>query len=192
MSDFVFSDINQLQSSKIHAVSVSEFREVWWFYPSAGSTDINRYVVVNYDQGFWMGGNLERTAGVDAGAYDAPLMADASGTVYQHESGNTMLDPTGAALTPFIESGPQEIGAGDQLMVVRQIIPDELALGDVQATLFAAPYPTAAEAQSGPFTAAEPTPVRMSGREVRLKLEQVNPDWRIGEFRLDVVPGEGR
>lgn len=48
--DYVFSDINEDQLEKVTAGSNTAFSEVWWFYPSASSTENDRYVVYNYEQ----------------------------------------------------------------------------------------------------------------------------------------------
>jgi len=39
VADYVFSDINNDQKSKVHAVVNSRFNEIFWFYPSASSTE---------------------------------------------------------------------------------------------------------------------------------------------------------
>lgn len=190
--DYVFGDINKLQASKIHAVPNADAKEVWWFYCSAGSTDIDRYVVYNYAEGQWSIGKLNRTAGTESGAFDHPIMGDKSGGIWQHERGTSYKDVDGNDLTPYAESGPIEIGNGDRNMMVRQIIPDEQTLGDVEAKLYTAHYPTASETEHGPFTLSNPTSVRVTGRQVRLRVDQKNPDWRVGVVRLEATAGGRR
>ena len=46
--DHVFSDINKSQRFKIFAGHNQVHNEVIWFYPSASSTEIDRYVTYNY------------------------------------------------------------------------------------------------------------------------------------------------
>ena len=50
LRDFVFSDFNNLQAEKVFAGVNSSFSEIWWFYPSADSNEINKYVIYNYQQ----------------------------------------------------------------------------------------------------------------------------------------------
>lgn len=97
-------------------------------------------------------------------------------------------------LVPFLESGPIELGDGDQVMRVQRIVPDEKNLGDVDARFYAALFPTDAETEQGPFTMAAPTSVRFTARQVRLRLDEVREgaDWRIGLTRLGVIPGGRR
>lgn len=192
VSDYVFADMNTLQVSKITADVRSQFNEIIWYYPSSASTENDRYVVFNYREQTWAAGLLQRTSGVDRDAFLTPLASDAGGVVYQHETGTSYLDHTGTALTPYAESGPIEIAQGERLMQVNEYIPDEKTLGDTRAYLYSSMYPTAAETQSGPFTTANPTIMRISGRLIRLRVEQVATRWRVGTPSLDLVPGERR
>jgi hypothetical protein len=183
VSDFVFGHLNYAQRAKVYAVGEPEFGEVWWFYPSESGVENDRYVVYNYRENHWAVGSLARTAGVSRGAFARPLLMSASGNIFEHESGTTRDIPA------YADSGPVEIGSGDRTMLVRQIIPDERTLGDAQVRLYGKPYPTAAETTTPLLTAAEPTYCFLDARQVRLRISEARAtDWRIGEFRLDVVP----
>lgn len=186
VGDYVFSDLNRTQRSKICCVPNTQWNEVWWFYPSGGSTENDRYVVHNYVEGHWNIGNLDRTAGVDRGAFDRPIMADSGGSLYDHESGSTHDS------TPYAESGPIEIGNGDRTMMVRGMIPDALTLSGVTATLYGSIYPVESESSVGPFSLANPTDIRLTARQVRLRIDESQPGWRVGVPRLDVEPGSER
>jgi hypothetical protein len=56
--DYVFSDLNTQQSFKFHAGSLASQSEVWWFYCSASSEEIDRYVIYNYAEQTWYYGTL--------------------------------------------------------------------------------------------------------------------------------------
>ncbi len=53
---YVFDDINLEQNFKCFAASNKMFDEVFWFYPSADSTEIDRYVKFNFTEtlGIWV------------------------------------------------------------------------------------------------------------------------------------------
>jgi hypothetical protein len=189
VADYVFGDLNRAQISKVVTRTQARFGEVTWHYPSGGSLENDRYVTLNTLTGAWYVGELERTAGEDAEVFGFPIQADAQGNVYQHEiRGGTYLDVDGTTpLVPFVESGPVELGQGDLVMYVREIIPD--MEGTVTAKIMASSYPVTNEATFGPFTLDSPTPTRLSGRQVRLRLDGDSSDWRVGSFRLEVVPG---
>jgi len=193
VSDYVFSSLNRVQVSKIFAVSQAEHHLIRWYYPSGGSDEIDRYVDLNYTEGTWAIGQLNRTAGIDRGVFAYPMAADRKGVIYDHERGSTYIDIDSAtALVPYATSGPIELTPGQKTMAIMQIIPDEATLGDVQAYLITAAYPTATETENGPYTLSEPTSTRVSGRHVRLKVEQVSPGWRVGAMKLDVFPAGER
>lgn len=188
VSDYVFSDINRVQAVKIWAMSLPDFSEVWWFYPSSGSTEIDRYVAYNYNEKHWTIGQLERTAGAPSGTVDYPLMCDASGFLYEHEFGQDR-----GSEVPFLEGGPVELGDGDQVMKVLGIMPDERTLGDVEATIYTGMYPTDTFAANGPYSLAQPTSVRLTARQIRVRFSQAREtDWRIGKMKLALKPGGRR
>lgn len=189
VSDYVFNDMNRAQISKAFAMQVGTFGEVWWFYPSAASTENDRYVVYNYTEGTWAIGQLSRTAGVGRGVFRQPMMANSSDyKIYEHEIGFNY-----DGLSPYAETGPFRIGTGDQVMSVVELIPDEKTQGDVNAVFKTRFYPQGTEREYGPYSLSAPTSVRFTGRQVRMRVEgQRLSDWRVGLNRLDVVNGGRR
>lgn len=191
VSDYVFNDLNRSYAHLIWALSLPKFNEITWFYPSGSATEIDRYVTYNYVEKHWSFGSMPRTAGVSMQLPGiVPVMADASGVIYDHETGTTR---SGVA-APFLTSGPVELdGSGDTLFQVQRIVPDEKTLGDVEATFYASLFPTAAETTVGPFTLANPTSVRVTARQMRVRLDEVRgSDWRVGRIRLGVRPSSRR
>jgi hypothetical protein len=181
--DYVFGDINPAQVSKAWAMTLGQQGEVWWFYASSASVEIDRYVALDFKEGHWMTGELSRTCGADRGVFKYPFMADANGSLIEHEVG---LNYGGAAI--YAETGPISLGAGDQVMNVRHLIPDEKTQGDVSATFKTRFYPNDTERSYGPYSMANPTSVRFTGRQVRMRVEgNTLSDWRVGTMRIDVA-----
>jgi hypothetical protein len=111
------------------------------------------------------------------------MMAGSDGYIYEHETG-FLYD----SASIFAQSGPIEIGTGENIMQVRQVIPDETNLGDVAISFTSRLYPTGSETSYGPFTSANPTDARFSGRQVKMKVTgDTLTDWRVGVMRLDAV-----
>jgi len=184
VGDYVFQNINYAQSSKIYAVHNSQFGEIWWYYPSAASNENDSYVTFNYRENHWAIGTLARTAGSHAGVYTNPLMVSVDGYVYEHEVGFAY---DGATI--YAESGPVQIGNGDNIMSVRQVVPDEQTLGEAVVSFATRFYPTGDESSYGPYSAANPTSVRFAGRQISMKVTgAVLADWRVGVMRLEAVP----
>ncbi|MFN7002186.1 MAG: hypothetical protein ACK4NW_02005 [Roseinatronobacter sp.] len=182
VTDRIFRDINTQQIAKAHAVQNGANQEVWFFYPSSGANECDRYAIWNYATGVWSIGAMTRTTGFDAGVFRLPLWADATGALYDHENGWFY-----GGATPFAESGP--IRMGSQVMSATQMIPDEVTQGDVQAVFKTRIYPNGDEGTHGPYQMGTPTNVRFTGRQIRMRVEGIRPvDWRVGKMRLDVKP----
>lgn len=188
VSDYVFSDINQDQISKVSAINNSQFHEVWWFYPSGSSTENDRYVVWDYGENHWTIGQIDRAVGTDRGAFRNPIFVGTDGYLYDHETGTNH-----GTSQVYLESGPIQIGNGDNVYYVNEMIPDERNQGDVTATFKSKYYPNASQATYGPYSMTNPTSVRFNGRQVQMRVDAVNnSDWRIGTMRLNAVAGGRR
>ena len=188
VSDYIFRDINTNQISKVYGVHNSLFSEIWWFYASADSTENNRYVMYDYKDQIWAIGTLDRTSAIDAGTLRYPLWSDPDGYLWFHEYG---FNHRGADV--FVESGPIALGAGDQIMKVNSLIPDELVQGQVTATFKTRFYPNDTERSYGPYSMSNPTSVRFQGRQIRMRIDsQAVTDWRVGVMRIEATGGGRR
>lgn len=188
VQDYVFSDINNGQVSKVSGMHISEFGEIWWFYPSANSVENNRYVFFNYRLGHWGIGALVRLCGTSRGEFQYPLMVNDEGRIYEHEVGQQR-----DGRQPFVQSGALQIGQGDRLMEVDAIIPDENNLGDVLVSFINGDYPMSPDEVIAAVPARDETDVRFQNRRVGVKMTAVaDRDFRVGVFRFSVKPGSGR
>jgi hypothetical protein len=188
VADFIFNDLNEDQRSKVYGVLNNQFSEAWWFYPSDGSIECDSYVSWNWLENHWNVGKLDRTAGVDRTIFRSPLFAGTDSYIHEHETGFTY-----DSRTPYAESGPLEISNGENVMNVTGMIPDENTLGDVEAKFKTRFHPTDTEREYGPFTMTNPTSVRFTGRQVKMRVQSVrNTDWRVGEMRLEGKVGGRR
>jgi len=186
--DYIFCDINRNQISKAFAVHNSQFGEIWWFYPSDGAIENDTYVSYDYKEGHWNVGKLERTAGIDRGTFDTPIWADSDADLYNQESGFQH-----GTLSPFAETGPISLGNGDNLMKVTSLIPDERIQGEVSITFKTRNYPNAAESSHGPYVLTNPTDVRFTGRQIRMRVEGNGlACWRAGTMRIEARIGGKR
>jgi hypothetical protein len=188
VSDYLFNDINRVQSSKVIAVHESKFSEIFWFYPGNDSAENNKYVVYNYQNQSWYVGTLSRTAGIESGVFRNTIMCDQNGVMYKHENGYNR-----DGLSAHVESGPIEIGSGDNIVHITGMIPDEKTQGDVKGLFTASFYPNGDEFTYGPFEMSNPTDLRISGRQIKIKLQSDNSgDWRVGVNRLNIKQGGKR
>lgn len=188
VSDHVFTNMNRDKVSHFWVMTNAQFGEVWWFYVSEGATEIDSYVIYNYREGHWNIGSLTRTSGIDQGVMRYPMLIDDTGDLFEHEVGFAH-----GSETPFAETGPLMLATGDRVMHVTSLLPDEETQGGVTATFKTRFYPNGTEYEYGPYTMANPTDVRFTGRQMRMRVTgNGSQDWRVGIMRVDAKPGGRR
>ena len=200
--NYVFGDINLGQSFKFHAFTISDKNEVGWFYCSASSTEIDRYVIYNYIENIWIYGSLTRTAWLDAGIENYPRAVN-GGYLYQQETG---FNDDGSPMTNvFIESSDFDIGDGEQFTFIRRIIPDFKFLqnnnaGNINIVVKTRNFPGDSLTTNSTNAITETTTqayVRGRARQMVLRFESdddatgngnLDIGWRLGATRIDTRP----
>ena len=122
---FVFSDLNREQNQQVFAGTNEGFNEVWWFYCSAESTAIDKYVIFNYAENAWYYGTMARTAWLDTGLLEHPVAATYNYKILSHEVGvddNETNDP--APIEAYISSSEFDIEDGHNVAQVWRMLPD--------------------------------------------------------------------
>ena len=201
---YVFDDFNFGQGDKVFAGLNSAHSEVWWFYPSASSDTVDRYVVYNYAEQVWHYGTLPRSAWVDRGAFENPLAAGLDGYLYEHEVGfdDGSTSPA-SAIDSFIQSSPIDIGDGEQFSLIRRVLPDiafenstaESPSADVTVSVANQTGGSYLRSATGTFFNNDRAQLdfRLRGRQLSLKVSCDNTatTWRLGSPRVDIRP-DGR
>ena len=125
LRQYIFGDINLQQQYQFFASTNEGFNEVWWFYCSANSTVIDRYVIYNHLEKIWSYGNLSRTAWIDSPLRDFPSAAGYNGQLIYHEDGvdNGTTNPA-SPIEAYIQSADFNIGDGHNYGFVWRMIPD--------------------------------------------------------------------
>ena len=208
---YVFDDFNRQQREKVFAAVNAAYSEIWWFYPSSTSNEIDRYVVWNFQEQAWYYGTLTRTAWVDRGINDFPIATFTDGRQYFHElgldDGTTVPE---SAISAFIESSQIDIGEGEQFAFIRRIIPDvtfENSTAASPSVVFTTqvrnfPGGNYLHSDAATTTRTATTPVEQFTEQVHLRLRgrsfamKISSDasqvqWRLGSPRLDIRP-DGR
>ncbi len=204
--DYVFSNFNTNQIEKVFCSTNTSFAEIWWFYPSANSDVLDRYVVYNYEQNIWYYGTIARSAWIDRGVVGFPIAAGLDGYLYYHESGfdDGSTSPA-SAINAYIESSQFDIADGDNFSFVSRLIPDitfrnsSAVSPSVVFTMKARNFPGGAYLQNDSETVTKTASVpveqftnqvyvRLRGRSMALKVESSTTGigWRLGSPRIDV------
>lgn len=213
---YVFSDYNHEQDAQVCAGTNEGFNEVWWFYCSANSARVDRYVIYNYLEDIWYYGTLGRTAWLDSGLLPYPVAATYNGKLVQHEDGvDDWESGTAVAIESNISSSEFDIGDGHNFGYVWRTIPDLTFSGSVpegssQGILYPTPavtmtlYPMQ-NSGSGTGVAANSAVTkgatyniteeftgqiytRARGRQMIFKIAstQVGTNWQLGAPRFDI------
>jgi hypothetical protein len=196
---YVFGDINVTQGAKCFAGINAQFSEVWFFYCSASSDEVNRYVSVNIKDFSWFNGNIDsfpRTSWADKGIYEAPFAFDPDGYMYQHETGK---DADGAAIDAYVKTAPFADPSGRTIEVL-SVIPDiKNQVGDVTVAIMVREDPQDSETTDDTVTlttTSEAEEPRAAGRLVafRIRSNAVGGDFRMGkpEFQAILTGARGR
>jgi hypothetical protein len=193
----VFADINVLQGAKVCAGVNSQFGEVWFFYPSALSSENDRYVVWNYKDNSWYCGKLARSAWADRGAWQYAVAAGIDGHLYQHEQGWTDSGATRVG-SVYAESGPFMVGNGDNVMDVKSILldTDDGGAANVGVSFLMRRNPQTPDVKIGPFSNPKPNgeiDARFGAKQLKVRVELINDGpFDFGTLRLDAKKGAGR
>ena len=221
LRQYVYNNINMDQSFQFFAGSNEGYSEIWWFYCSANSTVIDRYVIYNYLDKVWYYGTLERSAWLDSSLREYPMAATYNRSIVFHENGADNVELSGEInpIEAYIQSSDFDIGDGHNFGFVWRIIPDITFDGSTtpapnkpEVTFTVRPRqnpgaaygsgatPTVESAQSyanqRQYTVQEFTEIvytRVRGRQMAFKISSntIGTQWQLGVPRIDTRP-DGR
>lgn len=215
LRQYVFGDFNSEQSAQVFSGTNEAFNEVWWFYCSAGSNAIDRYVIYNYIEDIWYYGTMARTAWHDSSLRASPYAASYQGVLVAHELG--VDDAEGISSQPIVayaNSTEFDIDDGHNFGFVWRLLPDITFRGSEtnpdgppSAVITLIPMVNAGsgytvpESNGGSSAAtvqriAEATVeeftgqvyIRVRGRQMTFRVEssQLGCQWQLGAPRIDL------
>jgi hypothetical protein len=214
---YVYDDINMLQSFQFFSGTNEGYNEIWWFYCSANSNQIDRYVIFNHLERTWYYGTMERTAWLDSPLRVQPIAAGYNGQLIYHETGNDDGTTTPAsAIVSYCQTSDFDIGDGHNFGLVSRIIPD-LTFDGSNATTPTAVFTVRPRQNPGANYGTSNSPsvdsvnnyanqrtynvqqftqyvyVRVRGRQMAFRVgsNDLGTAWQLGSPRLDVRP-DGR
>ncbi len=189
---YVFSRINAVQRAKAFCGTVRAYNEVWWFYVSSDSTEIDSFVVYNTVEKVWFLGDKARTCWLDSSVvFPYPTGVKADGSIHAEELGTT---DDGSDIEYRLETNDIEVGDGGIFLHNRKLIPDyDRISGSHSVSIECRGKPMRAARTKGPFEVTETTErisVRARGSTLRLIFEG-SDDFRLGRWRQRVT-GHGK
>jgi hypothetical protein len=208
---YIFSSFNVLQAQQVYAGTNEGFNEIWWFYCSADSTVIDRYVIYNYVENVWSYGSMGRTAWLDSGLLPLPVAATYDSELVQHEDGvDAYVLGTQTALPAYISSSEFDIGDGHNFGYVWRILPDLTfenssstpsgSAAAVAMTLYPLQNSGSGTGNAGSASVIKGATyniteeytgqiyTRVRGRQMIFKIasDQIGTTWQLGAPRLDI------
>lgn len=217
LRQYVFNDLNEDQTFQIFCGSNEAFNEVWWFYCSANSIVIDKYVIYNYLDKVWSYGTMGRTAWLQYGINPYPVAADYNSRLLYHEVGtDDVATASPQPIDAYVQSSDFGIEAGDHLGFVWRVLPDvnfngstinnpsvTMTLyskqnsgstpiqGDIDTVTSGQNYTSTHQYTVQTFDGQVYTRVR--GRQLSFKIQStgLGTAWQLGIPRIDVKP-DGR
>lgn len=213
---YVYNDINLAQKEQFFAATNEGFNEVWWFYCSANSVIIDRYVIYNYLEKIWSYGTMNRSAWLDSGLLNYPLAATFLNTtsnnlVYQEYGLDDFTTATGVAIDAYITSSQFDIDDGHNFGFIWRVVPDITFNGSTtsapQATMSLLPLQNSGSGYNNPTSVGgtndgtvvqsatypievftEYLYVRVRGRQMSFKIQsnQIGSTFQLGAPRMDI------
>jgi len=208
---YIFSDFNVLQAQQVYAGTNEGFNEIWWFYCSANSTVIDKYVIYNYVENVWSYGTMGRTAWLDSGLLPLPVAATYDSELVQHEDGvDSYVLGVQTALPAYISSSEFDIGDGHNFGYVWRILPDLTfenssstpsgSAAAVAMTLYPLQNSGSGTGNAGSASVTKGATyniteeytgqiyTRVRGRQMIFKIasDQIGTTWQLGAPRLDI------
>jgi hypothetical protein len=122
---YIYSNINRQQFAQIYAGTNEGYSEVWWFYCSANSNTIDRYVIFNYLDRVWYYGTLDRTAWLDSPLRQFPIAATGNNLLVYHEAAvdDGSTNPP-SPINSYVQSSDFDINDGHNYGFVWRMLPD--------------------------------------------------------------------
>jgi hypothetical protein len=195
LGDFLDSDVSVPNRGQTYGWHNGLFPEITWGYCSQSALTPDRYVTWNYQRNQWWHGALERSIGCEPGAFGLPILGDAAGFLYQHETGY-LADGSPRGALVYAETGDLQDGEGDNGIFLAAIVPDLRQAELVRFRLRGQWEPEGPEDDFGAYELTRADGLIdtcLEARSLRLRVEGVNDGpWALGRIRLDVRPGAGR
>lgn len=123
--DWVRDTINK-ERARYRCVSVNLLcvPEIWFFFPSADSSENDKYVIWNYADGWWSMGKLFRTAGCGSGYDGFPTMSNGADLFYHEHPGAFYGD---YVELPYASTSFINTNSGAVLTAINQAVVDHSA-----------------------------------------------------------------
>ena len=209
--NYFFDGLNKDQKSKVFAVKVPRYGEIWWCYPRGEATECSHAVVYNIRENTWYDTELPkngRTNGVHVNQFSAPLTTGAyeengKYLVWLHEQGVDEIN--GSNIYPvksyFETADISSVAQGsNQWIRVNRVEPDFIQKGPMTLQVTGRANPRASEVYSEMFSfpahadnvQQQTVMLKEQRRELRFRFESnaVGGDYQMGQIIGHIGPSD--
>ncbi len=194
------SGLTYSERQKVWASKVTQWGEIWWFYPTTDSVngECDKAVIYNVREKCWYSTLITRSSGYFEQVFADPIWADSTAndlgtySVWQHEDGIDTVKVRDIAGIPtiittaipssfetgdiaFVAVGPSGQWTGDDRLIdLYRVEPDFIQDGNLTMTVRGRQYANSPNVDSVPFVFAPTTTkidLREQRREMTLKFE---------------------
>lgn len=147
------------------------FNELWLHYPTL--EEPSNYAIFNINEGHFTIGTMDRTAAESPSQADFnQVTIDSNNVLWYQESGS---DDGVNAMLPIAQTNYFELGEGDTIMKIMNVVPDSTQSGDINMTISTKMRPQSAPNTTAEYTIApdsEQINVRATGRLAQYTFSQ--------------------
>lgn len=209
-----FDNLDYAQRSKVWAYKNTKFGEIWWFFPTKGSTECNHAIIYSIREKTWYDTSHPRSAGHSCGVFPYPIAFGSALNVqgefssYVEDVGvNAVENNQELAIQSYFETndigyptggadGEKPVGV-DFWTRLSRVEPDFAQRGIMNLFIRGREFANSEPVQEGPYafdSTTERVDLRAQYRHLTLKIESnaLHGDYQMGRVILHTETGDAR
>lgn len=212
--NWFFDNVNFNARTKVWAIKVPRFGEIWWFFPFGDAVECTHAIIFNINLKCWYDVELGRASGYYSQVFHYPVMysntPNKAGkySMFVHEFGrNAVMDYQEHAIPTWFETSGIDLSDGgvvggegqttNSWTCLERVEPDFILDGPLNMTVKTNKFAHSPVEEYGPYPILEGTEkvdLRVQGRNMRLKFMSniVNGHFEMGRLKLHLTPGDNR
>jgi len=208
--NYFFNNLNYAQSQKVWSTKVTQYGEIWHFYPSGNSVECNKVIIHNIRENTWYDTQLNRGCGIFDETFAQPIWCDntaGNSTIWLQENGlDQVLDGVITAIPFNFETGSMAFCAVapdgstpgmDRWIDLYRLEPDAIQAGTMTLVVSGKKYARSNVVNSDPFTFGsdqERIDIREQRREMTLLFSSsdIGSDFQMGQMLMVMRVGDAR
>lgn len=210
--NFFFNNLNYSQRQKVWGTKVTQYGEIWWFFPMGDSQECNHAIIYNKRENCWYDTEVNRSCGYFSQIFGSPVWCDNTQTAgtyisWVHENGvdqqiDNIITPIESNCETsdiaFVSTDPGRQRPNlDRTVYLYRVEPDFVQTGDMTLTISGKAYANSDVVSSAPYSfspTTEKIDMREQRREMTLRFESnvAGGDFQMGQILMVARIGDQR